>query len=172
MVGVGRDNAQKRILNLRDSILKIKRYLYRRILSGAFTAEAGSDKFSKEDLRRFSVWLFPFRVTAPTKTERICFNSTFNFHHRGLGSPAVTFPPANGRTEKDYFSGHFWPLKSRILLERRFPVRLLDELIGKRTIVPSDQLEFARSYLKVTSGTRFPSGSVFDRAAGMAQWQI
>jgi hypothetical protein len=128
--GLARESIHHKMIDLRDSLTTIKRYLYRRICSGAFEPIKDRD-ISKGDLRRMSVWLQPTRCTKPTKTEVICFNSNLGIHTKGIGSPAVLFPPDNSRTNKDFFSSSYELLKKRIFLERKFPVALLGLLSAK-----------------------------------------
>lgn len=126
LVGLSRPGIFKRIHQLRDQVHTLRQYFYRRICDKSYPSIEG--EVPKWDLMRLSVWLYPSRFTAPTKTERFILNS-FHSTTTGLGSPAVFLPCPNNRTRKDYFSRPFGRLKSRIS-QLRFPVGLLDLLHG------------------------------------------
>jgi hypothetical protein len=130
-MGFARESIHHKMMDLRDSLIQIKRYIYRRICDGVFSPLPEGET-SKEVLRRLAVWMQPIRSTQPTKTEMICFNSHLGKLKNTTGaSPSVLFPPDNSRTKKEFFSEPFGLLKKRIFLERKFPVALLELLPGK-----------------------------------------
>lgn len=127
----GRSNPQKRLLHLRDSLLAIKRYLYRRICQGAFPSLSSDVQISKGDLRRFATWLQPTMSVEPTKTETLCFNARLRKNiPQGIGTPAVLFPTLK-RASKEFHQPTYGRLKERIFVKRQIPVHLLDVLSGK-----------------------------------------
>lgn len=133
LVGRGRSSLAKRLIEMRDSIYSIKRYLYRRITSGAFSP-LSREEVDESTLRRLVVWLQPTRCTPPTKTEVYCFNAVNqNFKNKipGIGTPAVLFPPDNSRTRKEFFQPTYGRLKEWVYTKRCIPGALLELLSGK-----------------------------------------
>lgn len=154
---------------MRDSLIQIKRYLYRRICERNFPP-LSAEAVSKADLRRYSTWLQPIMLDAPTKTEVYCLNSRPG--HKStprVGTPVVLFPLAK-RANKEFFNDNFSCLKERVLRERRIPVGLLALLSGKSSKEHRDSvgclIEVLRPNKDPYSLLRPPLGGV----VRMAQW--
>jgi len=140
LIGRGRAQSLKTLHALRDSIIQIKRYLYRRICNGKFEPLPQEAEVSKDTLRRFVVWLQPSKkVAPPTKTEVYCFNSRLDLKNQGGGTPAVLFPSVNRRMYLEFFNPSFERLKNWVYTKRCIPVGLLGLLSGKSCKQPSDR---------------------------------
>jgi hypothetical protein len=132
LIGRGKEVAFRRMHDLRDSIFNIKRYLYRRIVEGAF--DVVSDNIPKRDLRRLAVWMQPIReYIQPSRTEVYCFNSRFvsKNKNQGIGTPAVLFPPVSRPVEREFFNSSFEKLKNWVYTKRCYPVGLQALLLSK-----------------------------------------
>jgi hypothetical protein len=172
LIDRGRTNLAKRLKVMRDSIVSIKRYLYRRIVDGAFSPLL-KEEVDKSTLRRLVVWLQPTRCTPPTKTEVYCFaaNRSFNKNNQGIGTPAVLFPSDNSRTRKDFYQPTYGRLKEWVYTKRCIPGALLELLSGKSFNKRRDSVGSHKTVLKQSVDPlnlqHRPSG----RVERMAEWQ-
>lgn len=120
---------------LRDAIYAIKRYLYRRIIRGAFSDHQNRDVRFIDRIRLWA-WLLPQGVTEPTKTEVYCLNNRpMAKLPSGGGTPAIFFPTPK-RAWEMFSTLSYERLKKRVLSNGEFPGRLLDGLLGKSSTEP------------------------------------
>jgi hypothetical protein len=138
--GLSRPGVFKRIHQIRDSILSIKRYFYRRCMSGAYLPSSESRKTRFIDRLRLWAWMQPVGCFKPSKTEVYYLNSRpLENIPSGCGNPAIFFPTPKRAwelNEKPAYAG----LLKRITRKACFPVQLLVGLLGKSSIEHSASL--------------------------------